>query len=258
MLGLEIETRQSLQERIPRLPIDGRLLRDPRETGLDVGKATPQDREDIRPDPGSEVLRITVRRIGPEGPADSLQMAGQIVPPERQEGSDELAPAAGHRGESCRARAPERSHQDGLRLIVGVVGGGDEARSGLASHRLEDAIAGRTRRGFRCVRAEGQAPRNEGKPVFRSEGPDDLRHLHAVGMDPVIDVGDGKLEAERLPRGDEQIQQGYGVGAAGDGDQEVRRRDVERDKMLSKPDAERSITLHHRGATHLPNISHRH
>ena len=72
------------------------------------------------------------------------------------------------------------------------------------------------------------SPRNEGKSVFRGEVANHARHPAAVGMDAVIDVGDGQLEAERLSRGVQQIQQGYGVGTAGDGDQQMRRCDVER------------------------------
>jgi len=95
-----IEPRPHIEQLIPRRPIQRGLLGNSLQPPLHIRKTSAKRREHIGPDPAPEVLDVDIGRVMPGGSAYTLQMTGQIYPPERQQRADEPSSAVSHGGET--------------------------------------------------------------------------------------------------------------------------------------------------------------
>ena len=131
------------------------------------------------------------------------------------------------------ARAPQQVQQHRLRLILPVVGGGDEVRAGALRRAAEEVVAGAAARLL-----HGEVPSGgegvdlhplgvEGDIAGIAEGADKLLVALRRGAHTVVQVRRRHAEVPLLSQTPETVQKADGVPAAGDGaeDQPAGRRE---------------------------------
>jgi hypothetical protein len=162
---------------------------------------------------------------------DLFEQADDLFPPQEQQRPDQeqipFPPGGGHPGQGGRAAAPQQPDQDGLRLVVGLVPEGQGPDPGPARDFPEIPVAddpGRLLRGI--------TPRFHLRPDLPAGGdtgqPEPGRqrfHPAAVGAgrltpQAMVEVNHGQVKGSRLPQPAEQVEEGDGIGAPGDRDQE--------------------------------------
>ena len=90
-----------------------------------MGVQVPEDGHHIPAEPVAAVGRVGVGAVGHPGDALGGEPVLDLLPGHRQEGADDDAPAGGNAGQSVQSGAPDQVKEDGLSVVVSIVGGGD-------------------------------------------------------------------------------------------------------------------------------------
>src|SRR5918999_1731265 len=108
-------------------------------------------RKQLGADPGSKMTGIGVDWIEPAVPTRFPEILRQLRPPERQQGSNDPAPDRSNTAQPGWAGTGDDSHQDGLDLVIPVMGGTDEPGSDSRPGSFEPRVAPRS-----CERLTGR------------------------------------------------------------------------------------------------------
>ena len=136
-LPLQIEPGQVRQRVIPRAPPLRRRCRNAAEVSCHVGPALLQHRQQLVPDPGAIVTQVFVRGVRPVCHALIVQVPRQLLPPERQQWTENRPAPRLHARQPGRTGAPQHPHEDCFGLVVAVVRRHDEIGTAGNTHPLE-------------------------------------------------------------------------------------------------------------------------
>ena len=166
------------------------------------------------------IVELGVAAVLHVGDAELGHIMGYLPAAAVDEGADDLAAAVGDAGETPGAAAADKVHEQGLGVIVGVVGGGDEVTAQLHTFFFQKFIAQLTG-GFFDAQPFGTgvgghiAPaQNKGDALTLAVALDKERVAHGFGTaDAVFVVGGNHVDAAGM----HHMQQAHGVHTAGDG-----------------------------------------
>jgi hypothetical protein len=122
---VQIKAWQDLKYRVPGLPIGRSLTGQPEKMAVYFGESVAESWENLSPDPGTEVARVGIGRIGPATQSLRRQVLLDLCSSEPQQGPDYGSGEWGHTGQAGRSRTCQHPHQNGLHLVIGMVPGED-------------------------------------------------------------------------------------------------------------------------------------
>jgi hypothetical protein len=219
MLCPQIELWQSIQYRIPSRPVPGSLTPRSNKVVIEIGHSSSQDRNNLGPNPGSQMPGIGIRRIDPGGELTFAQIGRQLDPPVSEQGANQVAADASHARETGGAGPCEQTHQNGFRLVIPVVSSQDDICTSSEAQGFEPLISFDPRLGLTRIDTQLDPTGLDRKAVDVSE----LNHLvgdrGAVRLNTVIQMGYDQAEGVPVSRTDQQVQKGNGIRASRDGDQ---------------------------------------
>ncbi len=146
-----------------------------------------------------------------------------LPPADLQQGADDPAPHRRNAAQPPQAGAPQQVEQDGLRVVVPVVGGGDALRPqpvrGLLQKGVPQLPGGVLHPSPGGVGAHVPASGHKGHAVAGAPVPDELLVPVRRRPQPVVEVGGGQRHPCPRRQAEEDMEQGHGVPPAGDGAQ---------------------------------------
>ncbi len=169
--------------------------------------------------PVAQRLVASIGAVLPVGQAVGRQIGLHLRPGHGQHGPDDPVTPGCDAREALKPRAPDQVQKHRLHLVVGVVGRGDAA--GLGQEKIIPHPAGRFLHALPCLPGPGGHVAPAGRQ-FDAPGrtqPAD-KGLVLVGFgapQAVVIVGGGHLDSKLLPQGQEAVEQGHGIRAAGQG-----------------------------------------
>ena len=248
-LGLRprVEPWQDVEDLVPRVAVLAGLRPEGQQLLIQVRQPATHRWEQVAAQPGAEVGWVAVRRIDPDREASGTSMGRQLGPAEPQQRSNNPAADFAHSRETRRPRAPEGPHEDGLDLIIGVMGREHGNRIGARGDRFEPGIARLPRRCLRRPRAEREASYLTAHSQAQREGRYLSRDALAVRVNPVVAVRHDEMGSIGCNPG-EQVQEHHGIQPAGDRDESGSGRQREG----VEPRAEFVEEIHRRKATRAP------
>ena len=122
--------------------------------------------------------------------------------------------AGANPGEPCQPAAAIEPHQQGLGLVVGVVGGGDGGDSGVSRPVAQRAVAGDARLFLPVARCHFDFQHRAGDAERLAGGRDEAAFPGGFRAQSVIDGGDGDVDVARVG----EAQQRHAVGPARHGE----------------------------------------
>ena len=155
-----------------------------------------------------------------------LQIVLDLGPTGLQQGPDDPAPYRRDAAQALRPGAPQQVQQHRLRLILGVVGGGDIRRAD-GVRRAEEKVVPQPP--SRLLHAQAPARRHlidgrglgiEGDVPLPAQAPDEILVPLGLGPHPVVQVRRRHGEAAARRDGGQIVQQAHGVPSAGHGAQD--------------------------------------
>ena len=173
-----------------------------------------QRRKQPVPHPRAPVAEISIRGILQPLPSFSTEVVPQLLAAEAEQGAHEHPATNGDAGETAIAGATQEVQQEGLHMVIALMGERDPIRPDLAPRFLQEGVPGR-------------AP----DPVAAPESGDtihDQRHTdlaavfgcplgprRAPGLESVVEVSGGKLQRPGRAEGAQEMKQRDGIGSAG-------------------------------------------
>jgi hypothetical protein len=190
---------------------------------LDNGglKSPFEKRQEFRADAGTQAAGIAVGRVFAPSVAAKAEVRAQLVAAEFEQGAKDQPGFGVNAGEPGKAGAPKNVGENGFGLVVGSVGDGDVVEMSAPGEAFEEGVAAAAGGVFKIgVLALGLPPdvfvRDEKRKIMAGG---QRGHKFFVGVGGaaaqfVIEVGDGKDDAERLAEFEEKEEQSHGIGPA--------------------------------------------
>jgi hypothetical protein len=217
VFDLKIEFREQLQYRVPGRPVSRRLTGYPGEVFTELGHPPMESRQDLGANPGTKMVWVGVGGIYPCAETSLPKIGRQLDPVNLKERSDDMTTDRGHARETCRTRSGKESHENGLGLILGVVGGQDRVSADSDPHRFQPGIPTGPCLALGRMRTQMPMAYLEWKPRRAGEVSNLFCNGGTIRVNPMIEVSDSELQLLDFGTTDQQIQECDGVGAAGYG-----------------------------------------
>ena len=154
------------------------------------------------------------------GDALQGQPVQQLRPGHPQKRPDDPAPLGGNAAQAPGACAPDQVQEHRLRVVVGVVGRGDQLRG----RPLQEGVAQVPGRGFQALAGCGgvgsgvpPAHRQGNTPVGAEASAECLVPVRLRAPKAVVEVGGRQPQPQGIGAGAQQGQQGHGIRPAGQG-----------------------------------------
>ena len=181
---------------------------------------------DLQPQAVAGIVGVQIRLVGDVGQVMRRDIGVDSGAGRVQQGADDALPHRWNAGKPLGAGAPQQLQQHRLRLILPVVGGGDEGRADGRGGAAQEFIAGAAA----CL-LHGQAPciaQDVHVHLFRVKGdiPLAAQPAHQLlvplrrGAHAVVQVGGGHGKAPLLSQTPQVVQQAHGVPPSGYGAQD--------------------------------------
>jgi hypothetical protein len=205
----------------------GRLLRQEAcgagEPGAKGGvEAGFQVRQELVADAVAEVPEVVVARVVPPLEATIAEVGEHLLPRDLEEGAEETAGPRSHSAEPRGPRSPKQTHEQGFRLVVTGVGHRDGGRARFVANAAEEAVAlpaGRLLQPSSLAADPGEdvgLRGVEGNVEPSAQTATEAGVLRRVRAELVVQVGGDHPEPVPGSQGDEGIQEGHGIGPAGE------------------------------------------
>jgi hypothetical protein len=180
-----------------------------------------EKRQEFRADAGTQAAGIAVGRVFAPSLAAKAEVRAQLVAAEFEQGAEDHPGFGVNAGEPGKAGAPKNVGEDGFGLVVGSVGDGDVVETSGAGEAFEEGVAGAAGSVFKIgVLAPGLAfdvfVRDEKRKIMAGgkRGHKSFVGVGGAAAQFVIEVGDGKDDAERFTEFEEKKKQSHGIGPA--------------------------------------------
>ena len=171
-------------------------------------------REQLVPDPAPQLALVRIAGILPRCQSSGGQIRPNLVPGDVEERTDPSAAVAADPGQSRRAGSVEKPHDHGFDLVVTVMTGHDEGGAVLLGNLLEPGDAGAPGNSLGCPGAEFDSMSPKWESVAGCGRGNPIGDVGALGMNPVIEVGDEGGQAETFADRRDQVEQGNRVRSA--------------------------------------------
>jgi hypothetical protein len=190
---------------------------------LDNGglKSPFKKRQEFRADAGTQAAGIAVGRVFAPSLAAKAEVRAQLVAAEFEQGAEDQPRFGVNAGESGKTGAPKNVGENGFRLVVGSVGDGDVVEMSVPGEAFEEGVAaaagGVFKIGVLAPGLPGDIFVRDKKRKIMAGGKRGYKFFVGVGGAApqfVIEVGDGKDDAERFAEFEEKKEQSDGIGSA--------------------------------------------
>ena len=168
----------------------------------------------------AQELRLAVGLVLHPGQAGRRQRVAQRRAPDLDQRADDRAAHGRDRGEPADAGAGQHAHQHRLGLVVGGVAERDAGGAEARRPRLQRPVARRARGRLHRAGADLHALDVHRNAQSRPERAHELGVARRAWTQVVIDVQDAQRQPPGRRQLAQQVQQGDGVRAAGDGHQD--------------------------------------
>lgn len=191
-----------------------------------------EQRQQLVPEAIAGVLEIGVGGVLAPWLAERVQVGEDLGAGGFEHGAHDLAAAnlqhGMNAGKAAGSGAAEKAEKNGFGLIVGGVGGGDLIERVLADKSDEELVAQLAGGGFEGERILFREARDIGTVgkeweivCVREFGDERFVGVGLVATNAVMEVNDGKNQAELVAEFEHGAEKGDGVGATGDGKAET-------------------------------------
>ena len=213
-LNHQIEPRKGAGHVTPSDPILLEYVPRRQEVVPEPREALGEQRQQRGSNPTPQVSRLLVAGIVPGGDMPFRQQGRQFGTRGSEQRPNPGASHLRHAGESERAGPLEEPHQHRLELIVLVMGRQNRS-AGLRRHLFEPSAPSGS--GSRLGRGGAELPRAglKGEPRFLGVSSDPLGDPATIRVDPVIEMGHVRNQAERCRDHRGEFHQRKRIGAAG-------------------------------------------
>jgi hypothetical protein len=190
---------------------------------LDNGglKSAFKKRQEFHADAGTQTAGIAVGRVFAPSLAAKAEIRAQLVAAEFEQGAEDYPGFGVNAGKPGKAGAPQNVGEDGFGLVVGRVGDGNVVEMSGAGEAFEEGVASAAGSVFKIGALAPGLPfdvfvRDEKRKIMAGgkRGHKFFVGLGGAAAQFVIEVGDGKDDAERFAEFEEKKEQSHGIGPA--------------------------------------------
>ena len=198
-------------------------LRRPGEGGGEIGIFLPEQRQHLVAEivPGVGGVRIAL--VLPVREIICVAVIRNLSPGQLQQGTDNMSPPGRNTPQPLETAPPKQVEQQGFRVVVGVVGGGDIVRLHRSAAVLQKAVAQgapRLLQGHALLLSKAchiSGAGMTGNLMLPAPLEDKIHIPGGLRPEPVVKGGGGEPDAALSAPAPEKVEQHHGVHSAGDG-----------------------------------------